>query len=242
MFYFGRLTSIHKKHVKMKIPVLLGLGFAWMLALPAVQAQNSPNVWVASTQISFAPAEFSGALGLGREHQLGKKDRFLLGYGLRYNGYRGNNINFITAPAALTLDEKLDTLALNSAATHAFNLYLALGYQITPKLSFVFDIDLVGVTLGAQQAGVFTSTDQLGFNGSYNASPTALNVLLVGDNDRGTVSSNFSLQYQLQEQWGLKLGMAYIFTEYTTSQELAFANDRFRRKSVQAMLGITYKW
>ncbi|MDP2188999.1 MAG: hypothetical protein Q8J69_09995 [Sphingobacteriaceae bacterium] len=224
----------------MKKIVLLGLVLG--MAVPAAKAQNVKPHWVANAQLSFAPAEFSGAVGMGRQHQLGKKDRLLLGYGLRYNGYRGNGIDFITAPAALTLDDKLDTFTMASAATHAFNVYLALGYQITSKLSFMFDIDLIGATLGAERSGLFTSTDQLGFNGNYQATPTALNALLVGDNDRGTLGSNFSIHYQLKEQWGLKLGMAYLFTEYTTQQTLAFANDRFRRKSAQAMLGITYKW
>lgn len=218
------------------------LGLALWLASPVTNAQEAATKWVANAQVSFAPSEFTGALGLGRQHQLGKKDRLLLGYGLRYNGYSGSGIDFITAPAALTLDEKLDTFTMASASTHAFNVYLALGYQITPKLSFIFDIDLIGATLGGEQAGLFTSTDQLGFNGNYQATPTALNALLVGDNDRGTLGSNFSLNYQLQEQWGVKLGMAYLFTEYTTSQELAFANDRFRRKSAQFMLGVTYQW
>lgn len=207
-----------------------------------MQAQEVSPQWVASGQLSFAPAEFSGALGLGRQHALGKKDRFLLGYGLRYTGYRGSNIDFITAPASLTLEDKLDTFSMSSAGTHAFNLYLSLGYQITPKISFMFDIDLVGASLGAEQTGAFVSTDQPGFNGNYTAQPTVLNLLLVGDNDRGTLASNFSLNYQLSEPWGLKLGMAYLFTEYTAGQELAFENDRFRRKSAQAMLGVTYKW
>lgn len=215
---------------------------ALWLASPLAYAQQPASQWVASGQLSFAPAEFSGALGLGRQHQLGKKDRLLLGYGLRYNGYQGSSIDFITAPAALTLDEKLDTFTMATASTHAFNVYLALGYQITSKLSFVFDIDLIGATFGSERAGLFTSTDQLGFNGNYQASPTALNVLLVGDNDRGTLGSNFTLQYKIQEHWGIKAGMAYLFTEYTTTQALAFANDRFRRKSAQAMLGITYTW
>jgi len=226
----------------MKTSILISFGLALWLGSSLVNAQEMPKAWVASAQVSFAPAEFSGALGLGRQHQFGKKDRLLVGYGLRYNGYRGSNIDFITAPAALTLDEKLDTFTMAAAATHAFNIYLALGYQITQKLSFVFDIDLIGATIGSERAGLFTSTDQLGLNGNYQATPTPLNALLVGDNDRGTLASNFSLQYQLQEHWGLKLGMAYLFTEYTTSQELAFANDRFRRKSAQAMLGITYRW
>lgn len=228
------------KLIFMKKIALLGL--ALWLASPLVNAQEAATHWVANAQVSFAASEFSGALGLGRQHQLGKKDRLLLGYGLRYTGYSGSGIDFITAPAALTLDEKLDTFTMASASTHAFNVYLALGYQITSKLSFMFDIDLVGATLGAERSGLFTSTDQLGFNGNYQASPTAVNVLLVGDNDLGTLASNFSLNYQIKEQWGVKLGMAYLFTEYTTNQELAFANDRFRRKSAQAMLGVTYRW
>ncbi len=218
------------------------LGLALLLASPCAYAQQPTAQWVASGQIAFAPAEFSGALGVGRQHQLGKKDRLLLGYGLRYNGYRGSNINFVTAPPSLTLDDKLDTFTMARAATHALNLYVALGYQITSKLSFVFDIDVIGATFGAEQSGLFTSTDQLGFNGNYQATPTTLNALLVGDNDIGTLGSNFTLQYKLHDHWGVKAGMAYIFTEYTTSQTLAFGNDRFRRKSAQAMLGITYSW
>lgn len=202
----------------------------------------SQTATTARISTGFAANEFTASLDGGRMHQLGKKQRLLLGYGLRYTHFRGSNVNYITAPAALTTKDKLDTLVLGSSSVNSFNAYVQLGYQFLPKWVITFDIDVIGASFGAERSGVFSSTEDASFNGLQKGSPTALNVLLVGDNDRGSLNSNFSLRYNVNENWQVQSGMTYLFTEFTTTQNLTDANDRFRRKSTFFMLGLQYRF
>lgn len=197
--------------------------------------------WQAEGSVSANATEFSGNLGLGALHGVGKQKRILLGYGLRVGGYLGQNIAYLTAPAALTLDEKIDTFSMASPALLTLNTYVALGYRLNDKWEVLFDIDVIGISMGGMRNGQFSAAPFPVFDGTYDANPTSPNLLLVGDNDRGSLNSTLAARYRLNENLQLKMGFTYLFTEYTTIQELSYANDRFRRKSGQLMLGLTYQ-
>lgn len=216
--------------------------FLFCLSLSFSAAAQSSFQWQAEASVSANANEFSGNIGLGALHGVGKQKRILLGYGLRVGGYAGQNITYITAPAALTLDEKIDTFSMSSPALLLLNTYVALGYRLNEKWSFLFDIDVVGISMGGTRNGQFSSVPFPAFNGTYDASPTSPNILLVGDNDRGSLNSTFAARYRLNENVQLKFGFTYLFTEYTTVQALSYANDRFRRKSGQLMLGLNYQF
>ena len=77
-----------------------------------------------------------------------------------------------------------------------------------------------------------------------SAHPTPFNVLLISDNDRGTLNSELYANYFLNEKWGLKLAGQFLFTEYTTQYEIQQypeANDRFRNKSLLLAIGVVRK-
>ena len=77
-----------------------------------------------------------------------------------------------------------------------------------------------------------------------SASPTPFNILLVSDNDRGSLNSEFYGKYLLNEKWAVKLGAQFLFTEYTTQtkvQQFPQANDRFRNKPLLLCVGVRYK-
>lgn len=215
--------------------------------LAAIMVILSTSLWSqTATHVRLATGmaanEWSGSIDGGRMHLLGKKQRLLLGYGLRYTHFRGSNVNYITAPAALTTQDKFDTLSLVSSSVNSLNAYVQLGYQFLPKWAITFDIDVIGASFGAERNGPFVSSEDAQFNGLQRASPTALNVLLVGDNDRGSLNSNFSLRYTVNENWQIQSGMTYLFTEFTTNQNLTDSNSRFRRKSTHFMLGLQYRF
>ena len=184
-----------------------------------------------------------------------KKQRFKLGYGLRFNSYFGNNQNFITAPAKITsrqtgpqvlfsetFEESLDTVVFNKAQANFLNAAIYLQYSITPKLEAGFNIDAIGFSFGGKQSGTLVSSIKpSGLSASQEGKPTTLNLLLISDNDIGSLNSELYLRYWLNDQWAIKGGLTFMFVEYTTTQKLIFDNDRFRNKAAMGMLSVSWK-
>ena len=77
-----------------------------------------------------------------------------------------------------------------------------------------------------------------------NAKPSAFNILLISDNDRGSLNSELYGKYYWNEKWGVKLAAQFLFTEYTADteiQQFPEPNDRFRNKSLLLALGVICK-
>ncbi|WP_027001119.1 hypothetical protein [Hugenholtzia roseola] len=170
-------------------------------------------------------------------HPVGKKQRFFVGYGLRLNVFRGRNKAYTTAPAALIAAEKIDTLLLENPQIQSLNLALWTEYRPLPRLSLNFTIDVVGFGWGKKQKGAYNNPL---FSPSLDASPAPFNLLLVGDNDLGTLHSEFGLAYQWQRNWAIRAGFAYLFTEYKTQENVAEQNNRFRYKHRAAFIGFIF--
>jgi len=123
-----------------------------------------------------------------------------------------------------------------------------LGYDITKKLSLSFDIDVVGLSFGSEndyksfgRGKALQAQGQLLPNQSVVSSPTTLNVLLVGDNDIGSLNSTLSLSYDVTIRLGIDLGAGLVFTEHTTNDKIGYdGNDRFRNKNMMGYLGVYY--
>ncbi|MCG9879463.1 MAG: hypothetical protein MH472_02585 [Bacteroidia bacterium] len=176
-------------------------------------------------------------------HYLGSKKKFGIGYGLRYTGNMGSNSEFTTAPAKLTKEEKnLDTLSFGSHQVNSLNLAIYLQYNITPKLAVEFNIDALGFSFGSNETAKYNSSKRSTQAAEQTAKPTSLNALLVGDNDIGSLSSEMLIRYKINDKFSVKAGAAYIFTEYTTDNSLYVDNNRFRNKSMQGMLGVSYRF
>jgi long-subunit fatty acid transport protein len=175
--------------------------------------------------------------------QLGKKKKIVIGTGIRYTWFSGNNINFTSAPSKLAADEKsVDTLLASTPNVHSLNLLINLGYNISPKLQVGFSIDVVGFSFGPTGNPTFISD---GKSKVSEANPTKANILLIGDNDIGSLNSFFYAKYKLTERFGIKLGFQYLFNELTTTtnvQTLPTQNDRFRAKSALGYIGVTYNF
>ncbi len=221
-----------------KISLLL---FSLLLGL-GVSAQNY------SVDLTAGIGKISSVGLMARKNfYLGAKKKILIAPGIRLSyASSGSSQDYTTAPANLTSDEaNIDTLAVGGTGIFSPNLAITLGYKFTDRLSFQFDIDLVGVSLGGQQTGTFrpgknSANQQMTPTAGNKADPTSPNVLLVGDNDLGSLSSAFTLNYRLTDQISIKAGLGYYFTEYTTTNKLgSSSNDRFRFKSLQGAVGAT---
>jgi hypothetical protein len=187
---------------------------------------------------------FSPSLGISKKWGIDSKGRFKIGTGLRLTNFSGSNLDFITAPADLTVnDANIDTLRLGSAAVTYAAVPIHLQYSFGDKFDIGFNIDLVGLTFGSEQSGTFTTSQSAELNNStQTGSPTSPNILLVGDNDRGSLNSELYARYWATEKFGIRAGLSFQFVEYTTDRELTFNNDRFRAKLMQPMVSVTYKF
>jgi hypothetical protein len=196
------------------------------------------------------------AINWSHLHGIGKNKKFSIGYGIRLNSSFGENTNFITAPAELTsgktgvgvifsetILENLDTISMDKYLVNSLNLAIHLNYQLNPKLMIEFNIDALGLSFGVDQIAKYNSskrTDSPNKEKDQTAKPTNYNVLLTSENDIGSLNSEILLKYWFSPKWALKAGATFIFTEYTTNNVLYANNNRFRNKSLQGMIGISF--
>jgi hypothetical protein len=188
-----------------------------------------------------------------------KKRKIEVGLGARWTTYFGTKKDFLTAgPAKYTRsftapfliffagqeDANFDTLAVQRPLTHSINVTLNLGYNITPKWYAGFNIDIIGYTFGRKTAGIFTSNGVTRIDPATK--PAAFNLLLTGDHDRGSLNSEFFVQYKVAGRWHIKAVYQFLFVEYktvTVQQQIPTGplNDRFRNKANNAGLGLAYQ-
>lgn len=208
-------------------------------------------------EFTGAVGKHQGSLALSWTHLTGigrGKKSLKIGYGARLTSYFGKDKNFITAPARLTsrqtgpqvffsktYSESLDSVQFSSAQINALNITLNFEYAITARLEAGFNIDAIGFSFGRKQNGRLQSTLRPStLSEQQSAKPTTLNVLLVSDNDIGSLNSEFMLRYWLKDKIAIKAGFCFLFAEYKTDNRLIFDNDRFRNKASMAFFGISY--
>jgi hypothetical protein len=233
----------------------LGMFTFFIVATTVVRAQEREsasnevdvNIGVGNYRASFNAAFF-------RTWKFGKNRRIGIGSGLRYTGFTGADIYYITAPAELTsgstsplilfkenIATNIDSLLINSPFVNSLNLAINLDYRISEKLVAGFNIDAIGFSFGKEVSGNYIN----GYEGkNTSGTPTPFNILLISDNDRGSLNSEFYAKYFLNDKWGIKAGVQFLFTEYTTKtkvQQYPEPNDRFRNKSLLFTAGVTIK-
>lgn len=186
---------------------------------------------------------------------LGKSKKLKMGVGVRLNSSFGNNLLFETAPAKLTsgqtgpgvlfaenIKANIDTLRINSPQVNALNLYYTIEYAVSKKFDVGFNIDLLGFSFGGSKPATYLSNN---VGTATTAKPTAFNLLLISDNDLGTLNSEIYGRYHLNKKIALKAGATFIFNEYKTTTKVqnvaGQTNDRFRNKALMAMVGISFK-
>lgn len=174
---------------------------------------------------------------------LGSKKKFYIGTGIRFTSFFGSNVNFTTAPADLTADDKnVDTLFAPSPGINSLNLMINLGYKISEKFDVGFNIDAIGISFGPTGSPNYIRN---GKSVPSSASPTSTNILLVGDNDKGSLNSHLFVRYKLSDHLGFKVAYQFLFNELTTTtkiQTIPSANDRFRAKSTMVYVGLNYNF
>ena len=220
-----------------------------------ILAQASPTISkFFEGDIGVGDSEGSIAFSFNYDKGLGKGKKIIVGFGGRLTSYFGKNQYYITAPAEITsgssgpgvlfkenIDANIDTFLIKAAQVNYLNVFLTIGYNISERLMFRFNIDAIGFSFGQNVNGNYIN----GAQGAMEyASPTAFNLLLISDNDKGSLNSEFFARYLINGKWGIKGGIQFHFTEYTTDtevQQFPEPNDRFRNKSFMFGVGVSYK-
>ena len=224
------------------------------------QAQQKPLPHI-NQYIDFATAvgssEGTAAFSFVHDWRFGKRKRLEAGLGLRLTSYIGSKKEFYTAPARLARsttvpfaivfagheEKNIDTLTVQRPFTTSLNLSVNLGYYFSQRWFAGFNIDLIGFTVGRTTSAILHS------NGTTTTEPSAkpatFNVLLTGDNDYGSLNSEFFLKYKLSSRWDLRAVYQFFFAEYKTQNVKQVAPDgtlvdRFRNKANLFGLGVSY--
>ncbi len=228
---------------------LIGFLYAGLACAQSSTTQNSINLGLA-----FGASQGSLSAAFAHDWYLGKKKKFILGTGGRFTAYVAQNQYYETAPAKLTsggtglgvlfeetITANIDTFLISSPNVYAINAFINLGYQFSEKFSVGFNIDAIGFSFGGEKQGNYINGSQ---GQLTTATPTSFNLLLISDNDLGSLNSELYGKYKINEQWSIRAGVQFLFTEYTTKtevQQFPEPNDRFRNKSLMIMIGASFK-
>ena len=235
--------------------------FAVLLTCQAIlhaQAIQPPRInQFADIAGTIGSSEGSIAASFVYNWRLGKKRKWEAGLGLRNTSYFGTKKEFRTAPGRLARStttpfvivfagqetQNWDTLTVQRPFINSLNLSANFGYHFNEKWSAGFNIDLIGFSFGRKSSAILTS------NGITRTEPAAFtpsfNVLLTGDNDYGSLNSEFFLKYKLSQRWGVRAIYQFYFAEYKTKAIKQTAPDgtlvdRFRNKANTYGAGLSY--
>jgi hypothetical protein len=212
--------------------------------------------WSAQASVSALSKAQTLALSGWRRFATGKRKQFGLSLGLRYNLAFNQNAIFRTAPARLTSGQQgpqvlfaedipanIDTFRVNRGVFHSLNLGIALDWQFHSRWGLTFSIDAAGFSAGPKRSGTF-STRRSGMftEQELQAKPYRYNLLLISDNDLGSLNSELFVSWFLNQNMQLRAGATFLFTEYQTETKPALDNNRFRHKSLQPMLGLSWQF
>jgi hypothetical protein len=240
------------------IKKIISISFFALLFVTVNAQKRTAAEQAASFSLAFGSNQFTTTLNYQYLWNFGKKKQWQMGAGARLTNNFGNKNFFITAPAKLTSGKtgpgvffadqiipNIDSIYLLKSQTNALNITINFGYKINDKFSLGFNIDAIGFSFGGNQNATYYGNG--GAVGATTAKPTSFNLLLVSDNDLGTLNSEFFGQYNFNKKWAAKLGFQFLFTEYTTSTKVQTTpggqqNDRFRNKSGELSLGATYQF
>lgn len=185
---------------------------------------------------------------------IGKKRNLKLGIGTRFTSSLATDKFYETADARLTsgktgpgvlfaenIPANIDSFFVGKPQINALNISFNSEYQFSSKWSAGLNIDLIGFSFGTQKTGIYSHN---GANSLVQAKPTVFNLLLISDNDLGSLNSELFIRYKLNKKWSIRAGTSFLFNEYKTNTKVqvqnGIENDRFRHKSLYGLIAFSY--
>lgn len=248
------------KTEKIRTALFLALSL-FTFALPATAQDEESRATASYTDfmLGIGSGQTNVSLSYQRNWKFGKKQKLEMGVGMRFSSFFSSNKYFTTAPARIVkgeagpqalfkepIPEYVDSVLFPSAQINSLNFMLDIAYSFSDRFKVGFNIDVIGISFGGVQSGTYingNAPDGI-VNKPVSGSPTGFNLLLVGENDIGSLNSEFFVAYAFNDTWSAKLGAQHIFMEYTTDtkvQQLPEANDRFRITPTVVCVGVLYR-
>lgn len=129
--------------------------------------------------------------------------------GLRYQLGLRQNLAF--GETKFTINNQ--KVLIDDISNYSINLFAGLEYISKYKVLAGFNIDLIGGTFGTR------SYKTVGTDPVYSISPEAMNMLLGGSNDKGSLHSEYYLGYRFNDNITVKAGLSHylLSLEYNNS-------------------------
>ena len=166
-------------------------------------------------------------------------ERVGVGVGARATAFLGGDgVRFPVGDAARISAGAKDVLTVDQPRSFAANLFISASLRVWQGFEVGANIDLIGVGFGPGVTGAYAGAAT---SGPQAASPSRLDLLLLGRHDFGQLDSEFFLAYWLGT-WGLRAGISHMSTEYTTDRPLDGGNDRFRASATRAFAALAHRF
>ena len=208
----------------------------------------------ADASVGFGSSKTNVSFSYQHNWKVGKSKKLQLGIGGRFTSFFGSNQYYVTAPAGIVkgstgpgalFDENIvanmDSVLLPSHQVNTLNMMLTIGYELSSHFRVGFNIDAIGFSFGGAQAGTYINGLSVA---PTTVKPAGFNLLLVGENDFGSLNSELYVNYFFDDTWAVKLGVQHHFIEYvsdTKVQQFPEPNDRFRITPTVLSVGATYR-
>ena len=199
---------------------------------------------------------------------LDAKQIFSIGWTVRASPVYASEIEYITAPAKLTREKtgfqalgaslvpaNIDTMQFNRVSVTSVNFGLRAQIKLGP-VEIGAGTDVLGFAFGKSREGHYKSTtgtfERTNTNNQVDtvsfvkfplqyAQPQRINARLLGDNDRGALSSEVYIRLQVMRRVGIKAGYQWITTEMRASTvNLENDNRRFRNRASMTYVALTF--
>lgn len=173
-------------------------------------------------------------------HRLNPENRFRMGYGIAFMRFRSfNDIAYTTRGAGENINVGLDTFQVENARISSLNLFLLLNYAPNNRLDFGFSVDMLGMSWGDVQKGLFATGPNDPNPLGAEAKPQTFNSSLTAS---GSWRSQFRLRYWLYPRFALQTGITYWRSAYEITEDIDLDRYEFTRGLLFWKLGLAFRW
>lgn len=172
-------------------------------------------------------------------HRLNPENRFRMGYGVSFIRFRAfDNIPYTTQGTEENINMGLDTFQVVDAKITSLNLFLLLNYAPNNRIDFGFSIDVLGLSWGDTQRGLFaTGPDDPNPVGA-EGEPEKLNSSLVAS---GSWRSQFHLRYWVYSRLALQTGLSYWHSTYKVTEDVGLDRNAFTHGQLFWKIGLGFR-
>ncbi len=220
--------------------------------------------------MAYSTNKYHPSLAYYQLINIGERKLFALGWTARLGAFYGDNLNYYTAPARLTrgkaglaalsgplVTDNIDTVRYDYVTMTSLNIGIRAQVNLG-RVELGASVDLLGFTFGKSRTGRYKSANGQfrlykasgadsttayfqGANTFQSSRPSLFNLRLLGDNDRGTLSTEVYARVRVSQRMGVKLGYQWLTTETTVSKRDVIAdNNRFRNRAGMAYVALTF--